>query len=205
MFGGDKGTNLTRQHSHCNWVVKATCGSPGFLISEANTKMNSDASYTLYVVEYSDEFTKNASTPITLEDEVWLPRDLDHLEYYEDSGVISGEPENIDYVDADGVHQTIAGAVIIAMNTWTESTYTAYAKDKNTYNAARAAYLKDPTANRPTALPWIPAESMVPIITNTMFTKGYGKTTSQKITSAMVGKSFGVTAGTVWDRGEDMD
>ena len=156
IYGGKDGSNITRQDSHCTWLVKATCGSPGFTISDKDNKdhqtnMADHSSYTLYVVEYSNEFTTNATSPITLEDDVWLPKDFNSLQFYDDAAIISGEPGNFNYVDSDGAHHNIPGSVMVALNEWTEKTYSEYSKDLSKYNSARAAYIKDNTKNRPTA------------------------------------------------------
>ena len=51
----------------CSWVVKATCGAPNIQIdsSAAETDLTG-TEVDIWVLEYSNEFTTGAATPITL-------------------------------------------------------------------------------------------------------------------------------------------
>ena len=51
----------------CTWVVKATCGAPNIQIDPSVAETDLTATEVdIWVLEYSDEFTSGASTPIAL-------------------------------------------------------------------------------------------------------------------------------------------
>ena len=97
MDGGTTGTSLTKDDSYCVWLIQARCGSPGFMIDSTKTVMADDASFKLFVVEYSDEFTTSVvNTTITLDDSVWWPTTAIPQFYDDDLTTrLSGQPEDL--------------------------------------------------------------------------------------------------------------
>lgn len=148
MTGQTDGRKLTIAEGYCVWLIKATCGAPGFTINTTNTVMAAESSYNLYAVEYSKEFTTSAS--ITLEDTDWFPKGLTSMKFYDNTvTTTSGNPGVIAYTKSTGEVYNIGGGALVDWNKWTEDTYDIYAKDLATYEAAVTAYAADKTLNRP--------------------------------------------------------
>jgi len=149
MTGGTDGTKLTTADGYCVWLIKATCGAPGFTINETKTVMAGDASYKLYVVEYSKEFTTSAAATITLEDSDWFPKGLTSIAFYDNAAITSGIAGSLAYADGTGAVYNIAGGALAFWNSWTEATYDVYFKDLATYEASITTFNADKTTGRP--------------------------------------------------------
>lgn len=148
MTGGTDGTKLTIADGYCVWLIKATCGSPGFTFNTAGTTMAAEASYKVFAVEYSKEFTTDASSKITLEDSDWFPKKLTSITFYDNTvASTSGNSGTIAYTKTAGGTYNINGRGLADWNKWTEDTYDIYAKDLAAYEAELSAWNADNEKN----------------------------------------------------------
>lgn len=151
-------------------------------------------------MEYSKEFTTSASSSIGLEDE-WFPKKTKMPQYWDntDSAYVSGEPGSITLPvpGTSTYNRVIPGADLKGWIKFLDDEYSAYLIDKGLYEAKVVAYTADKKKDRPNYKPSTPAAYSGPVVTKTMFTQGFGKPTSQLVTLAMKGKSFGVRGGNI--------
>lgn len=118
---------ISKATSHCTWVIKSTCGAPGFLFDSTLT----DSDFKISVVEYTEEFTLGATPATVLEGagNVFWPKEKNPTEnneqlFYSDAVSVAGELASFqETLGTSSYIRHTPGKTIIDWLTWTTAVY----------------------------------------------------------------------------------